>query len=644
MQRSQPMHFGAARKRDAWVFRRKLPQLLAPPLVVAVLCAVLFAALYRLPHRSVQDVGDWTLSARGLYVPEKLPDLTYVYTDGDATLSFPQTGRGMLTADLCIGGPAGAVPVVAQVTDGAQQLNLGALQDVRVYHLLARPDALGDLRLRIRGTTTIVGEDPRPLGAMIDWIGVRSVGPAVPPPAGLAGTTSAILLLWPAMAPLQMPYRRRVLVLALLGMAMCACFVIAWGRLPLHLIWAGLGLAVAAGMFLARVEVPERKTALGRIALVVGMFVLWRVALWGTSAVGLHYGADIYRYAKELSSGFSKTISLHGGFAWGVLADAWMQWDSEHYQTIAVEGYSFYPVNDRRWSNIAFFPLYPLLMRGILPLVGHDPAVAALLIAHLAMLAAALLLFELVRHDFGHAVAYRTLILLLLFPTSFFFVAGYSESLALALAVAALWAIRRERWWLAGLAGLLLTLARLPGVMITPVLALAYLQRREWRWRELRPDFLAALLPLLGLVLFMLYQWWRFDTPFAFLIAQQRWKNHVTAPWHMPAQIVEDIRRSSDWEMAWVRLGVWALFVGLTIAALRRLPLPYGLTALLLLLPPYLANQTGSLIRHVLIAFPAFVALALLSRHLWVRWLVISVALPLLVALTLLFVNGLWVA
>jgi MFS family permease len=315
-----------------------------------------------------------------------------------------------------------------------------------------------------------------------------------------------------------------------------------------------------------------------------------------------------------------------------------MQWDSKHYQTIATTGYTF---AGEIWPNIAFFPLYPLLIRVFMPLVFGSATIAALLIANLALFVAVLLLFDLVASDFDHITAYRSVLMLLLFPTSFYLVAGYTESLALALAVAAVWAMRRERWWLAGAAGFFLALTRVPGIMIAPVLTCAYLQHHSWNWRALlRPPFLAVLLPPLGLASFMLYQWLSFDTPVAFLVAQQNWNNGMAPPWVIPEKILRAIRTSSEWEMAVVQLVVWLSVIGLTIMAIRRLPLSYGLTTLLLLLPPFLANQRGSLIRHVLIGFPIFVVLALIARRQWQRWLVFSLTLPLLVLLTLLFVNG----
>jgi Gpi18-like mannosyltransferase len=236
---------------------------------------------------------------------------------------------------------------------------------------------------------------------------------------------------------------------------------------------------------------------------VVGLlFVAWRAALWFLAALGVELGDALRPLAERMiydHTTYSPTERL-----WGALAAGWSHWDSQHYLSIASTGYEFY---GQRWPNAAFFPLYPLLIRATAPLIGGSEMVAALVLAQLGLFGALLLLYDLLAHDFGRAVAYRSLLLLLLAPTSFFFAAIYSESLALLLLVATLWAIGRERWWLAGTAGFLLALTRLPGVLIAPIILFAYLQRLGWRWRAIRPPALAALLPPIGLGLFMLYQW-----------------------------------------------------------------------------------------------------------------------------------------
>src|SRR5262249_19566086 len=161
-----------------------------------------------------------------------------------------------------------------------------------------------------------------------------------------------------------------------------------------------------------------------------------------------------------------------------------------------------------------------------------------------------LLLYDLLAHDFGRALAYRSLLLLLLAPTSFFFAAAYSESLALLLLVAALWAIRRERWWLAGAVGFLLALARLPGVLIAPIILFAFLHRLGRRGAALGSLVLAARLPPIGLGLFLLFQWQHFGPPFAFMLAQRSWKNQLSPPWVIPQKLATEILQAENWPLA----------------------------------------------------------------------------------------------
>lgn len=47
-------------------------------------------------------------------------------------------------------------------------------------------------------------------------------------------------------------------------------------------------------------------------------------------------------------------------FPSGPLPRAWVHWDSEWYARIAQEGYSYQPGQQ---SPVAFFPLYPLVIR-----------------------------------------------------------------------------------------------------------------------------------------------------------------------------------------------------------------------------------------------------------------------------------------
>src|SRR5207248_6926983 len=95
---------------------------------------------------------------------------------------------------------------------------------------------------------------------------------------------------------------------------------------------------------------------------------------------------------------------------------------------------------------------YPLVARAAGWVVG-SAVLGSLLVAVAALAVALYLLRRLVVLDAGERYARGALLVTALFPTAFFFSAIYTESLFLALTVAAFYAARRQRWALAGLCG-----------------------------------------------------------------------------------------------------------------------------------------------------------------------------------------------
>ena len=118
----------------------------------------------------------------------------------------------------------------------------------------------------------------------------------------------------------------------------------------------------------------------------------------------------------------------------------WFQWDTLSYMEISILGY-----NDHS-SSIAYMPLYPMLIRLTAPLLGNNHLAAALLISSLAFIAVLILLYELVADIYDSKLAVRTVLAFLVFPTTFFMLAGYTEALFLALVLGSWLAARRGRW------------------------------------------------------------------------------------------------------------------------------------------------------------------------------------------------------
>ncbi|RYV51994.1 hypothetical protein [Pengzhenrongella frigida] len=136
-----------------------------------------------------------------------------------------------------------------------------------------------------------------------------------------------------------------------------------------------------------------------------------------------------------------------------------LMWDASWYRQIAEQGYPAHlpvgadgSVEQNAW---AFYPLFPLLARGLTAITGAPWQVAAPLLAFAAGAAAMVVIYRSVEAGAPRAVAARpglplvTVALVAFFPTSVVLQVAYSESLALLLVASALLALIRRRYPLA---------------------------------------------------------------------------------------------------------------------------------------------------------------------------------------------------
>ena len=171
--------------------------------------------------------------------------------------------------------------------------------------------------------------------------------------------------------------------------------------------------------------------------------------------------------------------NIHRGEAPGPLLqgpawlDGWFQGDSGWYLSIATGGYSYVPGSQ---SSIAFFPVYPLGVRGLGGLLG-DVQLAGSLLGVLAGLAAVLLFARWVWQRLPRRSAILAIAVLLVYPYSFFlYGAMYADSLFLLCAITAFVLLER-RWYLAaGLVGALATAGRPVGVAVVAGLVVRTLE------------------------------------------------------------------------------------------------------------------------------------------------------------------------
>jgi hypothetical protein len=327
-----------------------------------------------------------------------------------------------------------------------------------------------------------------------------------------------------------------------------------------------------------------------------------------------------------------------------------LQWDSEWYFKIATEGYR-YNGDPTIQQNVVFYPLYPMLSRGLSAISGLAPADALLVVANVAGLLAIVALFKLVREEFGDQIALTTIALLSFFPTSILLSAGYTEPLELLLIILFFLVLKQERYLLAALFAGLAVADRSTGIVLLPVLLW-----EMWRNRGHKP-FLAVLLPCVllatsGIWLFMIYLWSQFGDPSIFANGQAAYHRETTFAARLVAALTfEPFTRMilNDWnpwgQDSWFTL----LFIGLIAVGWFRLRSSWTLFAMGVLLLPYLTLSGGpagfvSMSRFNLVSFPLFVVLAdLLLRAKWLLAGVIGLLGAALLMNTALFARRIWI-
>jgi hypothetical protein len=194
-------------------------------------------------------------------------------------------------------------------------------------------------------------------------------------------------------------------------------------------------------------------------------------------------------------------------------------WDGWYYLGIVRDGYQAAPVSGD-YANIAFPPLYPVLIRLLSWPIPGSEGIVAILISNLAFIGALALLVRLGTPYLGRRRATMAAGLLIIYPFASVFAMAYTESLFLLLMVAVFLAAERgHRAW-AGIFLALTVLCRLQGIAL--ILPLLIIMLRQDGWRP-RPSQAWLLLGPLAGVAFLAYIATVTGAATAFLDAQQAW-------------------------------------------------------------------------------------------------------------------------
>lgn len=415
----------------------------------------------------------------------------------------------------------------------------------------------------------------------------------------------------------------------------------------------------APGGAAAGSEAPSLAAFLARVRASEAVRMAWRAFAWSRLAIlavaifaALSAGVATQRNAAKFD--LPAVTSPLGGFG-DVIVEPLAHWDAVWYLTIANQGY-----DGADSPRHAFFPLYPLLARGLGELGGGGAGavlIAAYAVSLAAFFAALVLLYRLTALELGRRAAWPTLLLLCVFPASLYFGAPYSESLFLLCSVGAFHAARTGSWAWAGVAAAGASATRSAGILLLLPLAFLYLYGPRGDApapapagrrlsgvlgslaprHRLRPNVLWLALAPAGLIAYATYLGLTYGDPLSFSHVQGFWNRDFAGPlvgaWDGAGAAYDGVRQllSGSRDVAYFEqsagdpfrvaaqnialLGFLCFALVGAVGVLRRLPFAYGLyvvTALMLPLSyPVAAQPLMSLPRFVAVLFPIFMWLGL---------------------------------
>jgi hypothetical protein len=344
-------------------------------------------------------------------------------------------------------------------------------------------------------------------------------------------------------------------------------------------------------------------------------------------------------------------------------------WDAAHYLVLSETGY----VKDLR--SCAFYPLWPMAVRGFAVASGISPILAGLVLSNVCSIAAWVLFWAMTRRRFGEATAGWALAWMVLFPGSLFFQFIYSESVFLLLVMILWFGLERDRPVVAGIGAFLLPLTRAVGVFaLAPILwhswersrkgrLCIWVRRPETRDQEGSADatkerqrlsFLGlakAVSPIGALLLgwatgLLLMRVWT-GNPWEGFAAQEHWRTHaISNLWDLP-RFIFGFFEPTAWHAfhgsVLDRLGF--LILALSFPLLWRLGKDLAVWACVLGVVPAMSGTFASFIRFESVVFPLFLGMGAMAASAKAPWRTRMAALViglLHVVLVWRFVNYRW--
>ncbi|EKD56775.1 MAG: hypothetical protein ACD_58C00094G0004 [uncultured bacterium] len=375
------------------------------------------------------------------------------------------------------------------------------------------------------------------------------------------------------------------------------------------------------------------KTKIIRFKQILLYYFSWRVALFI-----LGYFA-YFMFNKNSDAHFQ---NLH------IFWKTWVVWDADWYQTIVIDGY---------WEGSrAFFPLFIILgqvLKFVLPFVATPILLFSLsnLFFVVAMYYFQILLEKYQLTNDQDCDQYY-LLALLLYPFSFFFSIGYTESLFLLLLVLTLIFVKEKKYLGAAVCAAFASATRTVGIFLSIALLTQFI--KDYRDKKVKLwQVLYLLISPLGLIFYMLFLKFKFGSYWGFLADSQNWGRQLslydsitnfkdqfirflsTSPFSPDGSFIRPLIDNGSIIIALVSI-VWFY------VKFKRWDIT--VFSCLSLLLPIMTGTLVSINRLVLVILPIYFMVGCLITNPKYRLIILFSMIFLQALFAILYINGFWVA
>lgn len=416
---------------------------------------------------------------------------------------------------------------------------------------------------------------------------------------------------------------------------------------------------------------------------ILSLYIGWRLLLFLVSFLGLSYLPGISR--PEITS-INPSPQLE-------YLQRWSNWDGAHFIDIARNGYEPF--------QVVFFPLYPILIKA-LSVFNLSYFWSGFLITQLATVTTLYYFYKLALLDLKKTSAEKTIYYFLIFPTSFFLVSLYSESVFLAFALSSFYYARTKNFLASFILAGLSSVTRVIGVFVIIAIFIEYLSSKKIKknYSQLSKRksarffvylvladilfyyfglgnqlfyymflfislfgfitllfFLAlkfgrdVLFFILSLIPFSLFSYYLFLTqnhPLAFVLYETNWGRKLTLPWQVLFSDFSKLYQLGFFKISlthqtFIELLFAVIFIIGFLVSIKKLRASYTFYYGASLILPLLTGTLLSIPRFVLVLFPFFILIAGIENKLFQQfWIIFSVLL--LALFTILFINNYWIS